>query len=224
MSTSFFPDLPGFTWGRKRATNWNTLIQTSASGLEARAALMLLARYEWTLKYNYLREAEAPEWDNNTPYYEVEAIEGSYRNSQGPLSTWLFRDQYQNSVTNQFIAYGDGTTTGFQAQVTLQGGNGQPYNEPVFALDTRGSYTYGPYTRPAALTPQAYINSSATSATFNTETGVITFGSAPASGATITATFSYAFRVRFSDDSIEMTNEFSIWNSLDGLKLLQTRV
>jgi len=216
MSTNFFPDLPGFTWTRKRAVNQNTLIQTSASGLEARSALMVLPRYEWTLPYSYLREG--------TPWFDVENLEGTYLAQQGPLVTMFFRDQFQNSVTGQFIGTGDGTTTAFQAVRTIQGGDGQAYQDPVFGFDTRGSYSYGPYTRPAALTPQAYDNGSPVSATFTTETGVITYGSAPALGHNLTATFSYVFRVRFSDDNMQFDNVFNAWNTMEGLKLIQTRV
>lgn len=212
MSTPWFPDLPGFAWGRTRSPKLNTLIQTSASGLEARQALQTLARREWKLIFNYLREG--------TPWFDVETLEGLYLAQTGPLSTMLFRDQYQNACVGQSIATGDGSTVTYQLQRTIQG-----YDEPVFVLDTRGSATYGPYTRPAALTPQAYVSGSPVSATFANETGIMTLASASGtSGNPITATFSYGFRVRFEDDSIDFDNLWGAVNEMKELKLIQTRV
>ena len=212
MSTPWFPDLPGFAWGRTRTPKLNTLIQTSASGLEARQALQTLSRREWKLDFNYLREG--------TPWFDVESLEGFYLSQLGPLNTLLFRDQYQNTCTGQFIATGDGSTTTFQLQRTVQG-----YTEPVFAVDTRGAHTYGPYTRPAAVTPQAYVSGLPVSATFATETGVLTLATASGtSGNPITATFSYGFRVRFEDDSIDFDNLWAAVNEMKQLKLIQTRI
>jgi|SRR5277367_5432194 len=220
MATPFFPDLGGFTWGRTRIIHQTTLIQTAASGLEGRAALQFLPRYEWTLPYGYLREY--------IPYFEVEAIEGMYMAMSGPLSTMLFRDQYQNKVIGQFIAYGDGQTKLYQAVRDVQGGNGQSFQAPLFAFDTRAIYTYGAYTRPAAISAQAYLNgpTNPVPATFNTESGVIAFdkGTVPGQGDTITADFCYAFRVRFAEDTLEILNELGSWNKADAIKLIETRV
>ena len=135
----------------------------------------------------------------------------------------LFRDQFQNACTGQFIATGDGTTTAYQLQRTIEG-----YNEPVFVLDTRGSAAYGPYTRPAALMQQCYVNGVARAASFANETGIMTLTSATSptstAGLPITATFSYGFRVRFEDDSIDFDNLWSAVNEMKELKLIQTRV
>jgi hypothetical protein len=233
MATNWLPDLAGFSWTRKRASRWNTLVQTAASGLETRAALMTIPRREWTLPYAYLRE--------NAPYYEVEQLEGFFDNQYGDLLTFFFRDQYENTVTGGYIATGDGVSTSFQgirflAAGSIEPGSGVSYSEPVFCFDTRAVYRYPvggsgtqyAYTRPVAVSPQAYVDTgsgpSPTAATFVNETGVITFGAAPANLSTITADFSYGFRVRFSEDSFEIDNVQGSWNTNDQLKIIETRV
>lgn len=211
MSTAWFPDFPGFAWGRTRTSKLNTLIQTAASGLEARMALQTLVKREWSLDFNYLREG--------TPWFDVETLEGFYCSLLGPLGTCFLRDQHQHQVAAQFIATGDGSTTAFQLVRTIQG-----FTEPVFCVDTRGSATYGPYTRPAAVTPQAFVSGSPVTASFAAETGVMTLSSAAGtSGNPITATFSYGFRVRFEDD-LEFDNVLAAWNEMKSLKLISTRI
>jgi hypothetical protein len=220
------PDLPGLGWKMTKSPKWNTLIQIAASGLEGRAALATLTRREWSLYFSYLRQTPG---QSAPSLFDIDVLEGFYNAQSGPLNSFFFRDQFYNTVTNGFIATGDGVTTAFQAQRFLVAGSGETgsgtsYAEPVFAFDTRSSFTYGAYTRPAGISPQAYLNASPTSASFNTETGIITFGSAPGAGVSITATFSYGFRSRFTDDSIDFKNIFGYYNSLDSLKIYQTRV
>ena len=235
MSTPWMPDIAGLGWGQKVTPALNTLIQTSASGLEARQAEMTLTRRTWDLIFETLRQGLQQDLRGNAlavasvTQQAVEQLQGFYLNQLGPLSTFFFRDQFFNSVTNGFIATGDGSTTAFQAQRYMlagsaETGSGPTYAEPVFCFDTRGSYTYGPYTRSAGLSPQAYVNGSPTSATFNTETGVISFGSAPGATLPITATFSYGFRCRFSEDSIDFENLFGSYGKMDSLKIIETRV
>jgi uncharacterized protein (TIGR02217 family) len=226
MSTPWLVDLPGLSWGQKRTPKFNTLVQTSASGLEARLAEMTITRRVWELIYGYLRQTPS-----QTPtQFEMEQMEGFYNNQYGPLLTFLFRDQFFNTVTNGFIATGDGSTTAFQAIRFMVAGSGETgsgtsYQEPVFCFDTRSAYTYGAYTRPAGVTPQAYVSGSPVSASFNNETGIITLASASGtSGHPITATFSYGFRARFSEDNIDFDNVFAWYNSLKSLKIFETRV
>jgi hypothetical protein len=223
VSTPWYPDLGGLAWTRKFTPSFNTLIQTSASGLEARAALMQLTRYAWELPYDgYLRQG--------APHYELETLQGFYANQFGPALSFFFRDQYGNTVTAGFIATADGIASSWQAQRFLVAGSGETgsgtsYAEPVFCFDTRGSYTYGGYVRPAGVSAQLFDNASAISANFATETGIITaMGGAPTAGHTITATFSYGFRCRFSEDSIDFENILGSYNQLKSLKILETRV
>ena len=178
---------------------------------------MTYPRWQWELVYSgYIREG--------SPWFDFENLNGFYLAQYGPLSSLLFRDQLDNQVTGQFIATGDGVTTAFQLVRTFNG-----FNEPIYVVDTRGAITYGPYTQPAALTPQAYDNGSPITANFSLETGILTTGTllspVPISaGHILTATFSFGFRVRFVDDELDFKNVFNTYWQLDSLKLIETRV
>lgn len=210
MSTAYLPDLAGIGWTRTRGASFKTLISEAASGLEARSALQSLPRWKWELPYSYIR--------TGTPYFDFEKLFGFFMQQYGSLTSFFIRDQFDNSVTGQSIATGNGVTVAFQLQRTMQG-----YTEPIFGVDTRGSATYGPYTRPAALTPQAYVNGLPVTATFANDTGVMTLATAAGtSGQPITADFSYPFRVRFADDHLDVKGVFSTWNT-GSVKLIQSR-
>lgn len=233
MATNWLVDIQGLEWTMKKTPHFSTLIETSASGLEARQAEMLLTRREWSLSYATLQQTLQQDLRGNqlsVTQHAVDALEGFYIGQLGPLTSFFFRDQFFNTVIQGFIATGDGTTTSFQAQRFMvagsaEAGSGSSVPEPVFCFDQRGSYSYGPYTRGAGLSPQAYVSGSPVSAMFNPETGVITLASASGtSGHPITATFSYGFRVRFSEDSIDFDNVFSYLHELKALKLISTRV
>lgn len=227
MSTPWLPDLGGLSWGMKKTPKFNTLIQTTASGLEARQAEMTLTRREWELQFGYLRQTPGQSAPSK---FEMEVLEGFYLAQFGPALTFFFRDQFFNTVTAGFIATADGSKTSWQAQRFLVAGSGETgsgtsYPEPVFCFDTRSSYTYGPYTRPAGVSPQLFDNGSPIASSFAAETGIITAtGGAPTTGHSLTATFSYGFRTRFSEDSVDFDNVFGSYNEMKSLRILQVRV
>jgi uncharacterized protein (TIGR02217 family) len=212
MATPIFPDLPGLSWGCTRSPKWNTLVQTAASGLESRLALQSAPKWEWTLVFDYLRQSP--------PFLELQQLVGLYNASAGGAFSIFFRDPQDNSTTGEFIATGDGATTVFQLQRNWGG-----YDEPIYGVDTRAALVYGGYTRPAAVPHVAYVNGTpVVSATFGVETGLLTFpGGAPGAGTTITADFSYFFRVRFEDDELDFNDLWTAVWELQKLRLLQVR-
>jgi uncharacterized protein (TIGR02217 family) len=213
MSTPIFPDLPGLAWEATRDQKWEGLVvQTSASQLEQRFQQQSLPRSEWTLKVNYLKMAAS--------FQNLQTLWGFIGARGGGLNSFFLRDQDDSGVRGQFIATGDGTTTAFQLQRTWGS-----YSEPILGLDTRGSATYGPYTRPATITQQAYVNGSPVTATFASETGIMTLATASGtSGQFITADFSYLWRVRFSDPATSFDRLWSQVYECKTLKAIQVRV
>ena len=281
----------------KVSPKFNTLIQTSASGLEARQALMTLTRREWDLNWSRLCQSLQQDLRGNqlsVTQFAVEQLQGFYLNQFGPLSSFFFRDQFQNTVTAGFITtvqnpvsttgtassgsliltvasaagiflgwrpVGSGIQAGtvvsainglvitlslvttaplsstaltfydvtFQAQRFMvagsaETGSGPSYAEPVFCFDQRASYTYAPYIRSAGLSPQLYDGSSPVAANFDPETGLITLtGSPVTAGHSMFATFSYGFRCRFSDDSIDFDNIFAFLHEAQSIKIIETR-
>lgn len=217
MSTLWFPDLPGITVGTTRAPDWSGLLkQTAASGLEVRQQQWSAPQWEWTLIFNYLRGYKPS--PGGSAYQEWQTLMGFINQQYGGLLSFFYRDPDDNQTTLEPIGTGDGATTAFQLKRALGGAV-----EPIYGVDTRGSATYGPYTRPAALTPVALVSGSPVSATFNGDTGVVTYASAPASSAPLTATFSYGFRVRFEEDKIEFIRTWQQLYEAKQVKLLQSR-
>ena len=107
----------------------------------------------------------------------------------GRDETFLFRHWGDYRGTDELIAYGDGDTTEFQ----------------LYRVYTSGLVTrQRKITRPTAGTVTAKVNGVPTAITVDTETGLITFGAAPAALSEIHATFQFDLPVRFDDDSLEL--------------------
>ena len=173
-----YPTVPGLTWSLKKTPMFKTLVQEAVSGFEQRAMLQIYPRWIWELVYDFFRSSSA--------YNELQTLLGFFLQRQGAFAPFLIRDLEDNSVTGQAIGTGDGVTTAFQLARTYGG-----FTEPV--TDTDGTAT-------------VYINGLPTTDYAISATGQIVFTTAPASGAVITADFSYYWRVRFMDDSSEFEN------------------
>ena len=89
-----------------------------------------------------------------------------------------------------YLGTGDGTTKTFQ----LIKSNGAYWTEPVAGVNgTPTIYVAGTATAPSSISPS----------------GLVTFSSAPASGAALTWTGQYYYLVRFKDDHIEIEQSMS---------------
>jgi uncharacterized protein (TIGR02217 family) len=207
----WMPDIPGTGYPVKRTQRWEGMLrQTSASQFEVRQQQQSAPRWEWDIPVNYLRS-----WRG---FAEWQQLMGFYGAQFGGLLSFYYRDSQDNSTTAEPIGTGDGATTAFQLQRDLNG-----MIEPIYVVDTRGSAMYGPYTRPAALTPVAYAGGVVKPATFNPDTGIVTYTTAPVGGAALTADFSYGFRVSFEDDKIDFDQLMNGLYEARSIKLLQQK-
>jgi uncharacterized protein (TIGR02217 family) len=179
MSSAIFPALPGLEYPVVRTPmGGKTLIQTSVSGKENRAALWTAPRWRWTLSFNFLRDLI----DAN----DFRALVGFYLARQGSYDSFLFNDVDDNQAAAQPIGAGDGATTQFQLVRTLGG-----FTEPVLAPNSVATvYLNG--------TPAAGSTWSA-----NPGGGVLTFTTAPGAGVAITADFTFYWPVRFMADEYD---------------------
>ena len=179
MSNEIFPVLPGLKWNQVKTPVFTTLIQRSVSKRESRAATNFYPLYQWDLSYELLRQGGA--------FAELQTLLGFYLRRQGALDDFLSDDPTDDSVAGQVIGTGDGGTLAFQL-VRYFGG------WVDLVTDVKAS--------PA---PVIYVNGSAVSPSLYsigmTASGILTFNSAPANGAAITADFSYYWRVRFIEFS-----------------------
>jgi hypothetical protein len=126
--------------------------------------------------------------------------DGFFLQLQGQFGTFLYADPDDNTVAGQAFATGTGSTTSFTMMRSLGG-----FLEPV-----------GWVTAIANVYLNGVVQSS--SGYSLTAPNALVFTSAPASGATVSADFSYAFNCRFLDDQMDF-EEFmsSLWR-LESMK------
>ena len=218
MSTPILEPLPGLASEYHHQLNWGGLLsQTSASQIEARQQQQSFGRNSWDLVFSYLQLLSRGTYTDTIAAQNLPYLLGFYNKQGGALLSFFYRDQEFNSVTAGFQAISDGSTLAYQLQVNV-GGN----NQPAYGLDTRGAITYGgQYVQPAAKTPQAYDGVTPVTASFDSETGIMTLASPVTSGHTINADFSYLYRVRFTDNTMDFKRLWNVVYGLDSMKIIQ---
>lgn len=149
-------------------------------------ALWSFPRRTWVLTYDFLRQGVV----HGSAYTEFSQLAGFFNQRLGRWDTFLYSDQDDNSVTTQTIATGDGTTTAFQLIRTFGG-----FIEPVLAPNAVAAVRVNGVTK-TPVTDYTVSNWGATNP------GVLTFTTAPAAAAAITADFTYYWPCRFAEDSI----------------------
>jgi uncharacterized protein (TIGR02217 family) len=195
VSDAVFPVLPGIAWNVVRTPTWQTRTQQSVSGRETRQADWSYPRYTWSLDYDILR---------STPgFSELQTLIGFINSMQGGFGTFLYRDDDDNAAVNQQLGVGDGATVTFPLIRSF--GN---YIEPVGRVNAVSSVTVAGAA--AAYTVNYDVG---------TESGsTITLTAPPAAGATILASFTFYWRCRFSDDTVDFTKFLYGMSSVSGLK------
>jgi uncharacterized protein (TIGR02217 family) len=180
MSDAIFPNMVGLSWGVVRSPGFNTIVHRSASQRESRVALSAYPLWTFSLSFEVLRADIA--------HSELQTLCGFFLARRGQYDSFLYTDPTDNSVTNQSIGIGDGVTRSYQLVRTWGS-----FVEPVMALN-------------ALVTPVIYVDG--VPAVLDTDytidaLGMVNFVTAPVSGATITWTGSYHYRVRFDQDVAE---------------------
>lgn len=191
-----FPqDLPGLAWSILRVPRFATRIQTAISGRELRAADYPYPIWTWTLTYDFLRDGNSTAFGGvpslGTGHQELRELMGFYARQQGAFNTFLYNDTSDNIAVNQGIGVGDGSNRTFQLQRTLAAPSyGGLFTEPVTQPSTiQGVWVNG---TPIGYTQGGY--------------GQITLAAAPESGQIVTASFTYYWPVRFTEDTAEFEN------------------
>jgi uncharacterized protein (TIGR02217 family) len=187
MSNAVFPTLQGLKWGITKTPMWSTKTQKSANGRELRAAYFSYPLWKFSLSYEVLRA---------NAMAELQTLVGFFNARQGSFDSFLYQDPDDKWVTAQAFGVGDGVTTKFQL-VRDYGG----FVEPVVA--TSG-------------TPSIYVAGTLKTLTthYTLVDGLVTFTTPPASGAILTWTGGFYYRVRFLQDSAEFEQfMYQLWTS-----------
>ncbi|MBB76533.1 MAG: hypothetical protein CMJ75_18670 [Planctomycetaceae bacterium] len=182
------------SWGSEGGPGFKTIINELPSGQEERVALWSGGRMQFNVAYGVRRTSQ------------LATLQTFYRARQGAAYGFRYKDwsDFTSNSTDpsygsakgtedQVIGAGDGSTTTFQLRKTYTSG-GESQIRNIF--------------KPVTGTVEVWVNGAAQTEgvdfTVNTETGIVTFSSAPSGGANITASFEFDVPVRFdaSADSV----------------------
>jgi uncharacterized protein (TIGR02217 family) len=192
-----FPLLPGQSFVQAKGPVFSTSMATSRSG--RRVAIRNSSSPIWAFKVMYEVIRDRP-----PSLSEVQKLRAFFMSQYGQASNWYYFDPFDNLVSNQILAPGDGVTTAFQLTRTVNQNGVQTFTEPVYAL-----------TGPPVIT----INGRATTAfTVSQPGGVVTFTTAPAAGAIIMWSGAFMFWCHFVKDDLTMAQDYRDMWSLDGLE------
>ncbi len=183
MSLPAFPALPGQSWSVHKKPLFSTRVASHVSGREVRTPFYSAPLYEFELTFEALDSSGARA---NLGSNSLQSLMGLYLQCQGQFGTFVYVDPTDNTVAGQAIALGDGSATAFGLVRTLGG-----FTEPVsWALSVAN----------------VNLNGAPTSAWTLTRPNILTFATAPASGAAIVADINFGFRCRFLDDQNDFEN------------------
>ena len=211
-----FPTLLGISYPVRKRTNFNNIVQQATSGIEVRIANWTYGLYEWTLPFDWLSSVAAQN--------DFQTLESFYEQVYASWAMFLYDDPTDDFTTAASAlksvngtltpGIGDGTTTTFQAARQNPNGYGGT-----------GLVTVPIYNLKASPTPLVYLNGTLQVSGYTIgSSGLITFGSAPAGGVVVTATFGYYWPVRFLEMNTEWENlAYQLWNTKQ-LSLRQVRV
>ena len=177
MSNAVFPSLPGLAWSVGKTPEFSSIVKTAVNGAETRIALWSSPRWHFKLKYELLR-------DDATA--ELKTLAGFFLQRQGQFDSFLYVDPDDNTVSGQILGQGDGNTKSFTCLRNFGG-----FLEPVGMVN--GSLPMSFAVSGQTLAASAYSVSG----------NQVTFAQAPASGQSVTGSFSFYFRVRFAADTAD---------------------
>lgn len=182
MSNAVFPTFAGLSWNISRSPEFSTQVKRAVSGKELRGAFRQYPLWIFGMSFEVLRDDLA----NN----ELEALAGFFLLRQGMFDSFLYTWPADGGATDQGFGVGDGVTKTFQLVRSFGG-----FTEPVQNVN---AITNIKVATVAKSSPADYTIDA---------NGLVTFAAAPASGAALTWTGSYYYRVRFLHDAAEF-NEF----------------
>jgi hypothetical protein len=198
-----FPTLSGQDISFHKKPIFKTLVADHVSGREVRSALYQNPIWEFELAFNALDGTSSGQYGFLGPE-SLQSLMGLYLACQGSYSPFLYTDPTDSIASNQSLGTGDNATTAFTFARTLGG-----FTEPVgWVTAVSAVFLNG-------LNQASGWSLSAPNSLF--------FGSAPAAGVSITASFTYAFQCRFSDDKLDFEQfTANLWKA-DSVKFRSVR-
>ena len=197
-----FPTLAGQGWSVHKRPKFSTRVANHVSGREVRSPAYAQTLYEFELTYDALVSTANPALIG-AGASSFQALLGFYLACQGQLGTFLYVDPTDSIATNQVIGTGNGVTSTFALQRTIGG-----FSEPVSWVTAVNA---------------VFVNGAAQSGWGYATPNLLSLASVPPAGASITASFAYAYLCRFLDDQQDFENIMSGLWQLQSLKFRSVR-
>jgi uncharacterized protein (TIGR02217 family) len=198
MSPPLLPTLPGLSWSRHKMPSFSTRIATHASGREVRVPLMQYPLYEFEAAYNGLTSSAS--LFAGLGASSLQTLMGFFLQLQGQFGTFLYTDPDDNTIAQQVVGIGDGSTTSFMMVRGLGG-----FAEPISWVTSIANVYLNGVAQPSSSYSLAPPNT-------------LNLTSAPGSGVDVSADFSFAFNCRFLDDKMDFEEFLSNLWKLDSMK------
>lgn len=196
IETRFPEDI---AYGSGGGPEFSTDVVMLSSGHEQRNANWQAARARYNVAHGVKTQAQ------------LDALIAFFRARQGKAVGFRFKDWADYKATGQTIGAGNGGATTFQLVKTY----------------TSGGVTIArTIAKPVAGTVKIYVNAveQTSGVSVNTMTGIVTFTSAPAGGAAISADFEFDVPVRFDTDRLSATLDTYGVHSWRDIPLVEVRI
>lgn len=190
VSNYLFPTLKGLAWNIVKKPKFSTVISPHVSGREVRVSNYSYPLWEWDMSYEFLRADS---------HNELQTLMGFFLQRAGSFDTFLYKDADENNVVvNGSLGAGDGALTKFTFYKTYAG-----FTEPIGYVDYTTLHIY--FTVGGITTEQlsgwTFISPNQVNFTFP-----------PPIGTTITASYTWYYRVRFNEDAQDYSNfMYQLW-------------
>lgn len=170
---------------------YNMPTQTAASGADLDLALASEPLHDFELTYDHLHD-----WGRDArESMEFRTMAGFFLTMRGSVGRFLFKWDDDDTVAQQLIGTGDGTTTAFTLVRTL-GTERYGSTESIGALNTDETFNVYVGGNPIPVLPSAYTLD--TSAAKNQ---LLTLATAPAAGQEVRVDMSYYYYCKFPDSA-----------------------
>jgi uncharacterized protein (TIGR02217 family) len=189
--------------GSRFGPRYRNVIHEGAAGNEQRFAQWTKCRGEGDLGWGL---------QNSTDKLgDFRAILSLFRAHFGSLYPFRFRDWSDYVATNEVFGTGTGSQTAFQLTMT--------YDPQLILLGMQGSFFYVRSITLLALTPEIRINNVVTTAYTISSSGLVTFTTAPTTGAQLTWSGEFDVPVRFDSDALPVVMNEADLTSLQNIPI-----
>lgn len=197
-----FPTLAGLGWSVHKKPVFSTIVASHVSGREVRDALYQNPIWQFELTFDGL--SSSPTSYSGLGANSMQTLMGFFLACQGQYGTFLYTDPSDSAAADVTFAVGDGTTSVFTFSRYMGA-----FLEPV-------GWVTG--------VSNVYLNGANQASGWSLSTpNSLVFTSAPGSGVSVAATFTYAFECRFDPDDQDFEEIMSNLWKVDSVKFKSVR-